>query len=299
MKPNFSKEYLTKQLSVKSYVQIAKENHVDTSTIQRYMRRYGLTKKRVSWTRKEIRLLEKQYEFNPNIYAIFSGRSRSAINHKASKFGLKKILRKRKYYLNHWFFDTWTPEMAYVLGLFLSDGNVSFDRKQAGIHFCADDYTLLEQVNRVMGSNRPVRIYSNCSYLRFDSPVLCASLIKRGCVPRKSLKLDFPDVPQEFLSHFVRGYFDGDGSIHFNKPNTIKISFLGTKLFLDKLQSRLGSALKMKPRYLTRIKSIWRFYVYGDDARALCAWMYKNSKGLYLERKRFRFDTHMRSRKNG
>jgi intein/homing endonuclease len=29
------------------------------------------------------------------------------------------------------------------------------------------------------------------------------------------------------LRHFVRGYFDGDGSIGFNKPNTIWIKIVG------------------------------------------------------------------------
>jgi intein/homing endonuclease len=40
-----------------------------------------------------------------------------------------------------------------------------------------------------------------------------------GMVPNKSLVLKFPDIPKEMYRHFIRGYFDGDGSLclHINK----------------------------------------------------------------------------------
>ena len=39
MKIYHSKEYLMEQIKTKSYIQIAKENRVDTSTIQRWLRK--------------------------------------------------------------------------------------------------------------------------------------------------------------------------------------------------------------------------------------------------------------------
>jgi len=128
---------------------------------------------------------------------------------------------------------------------------------------------------------------------------LANDLIKTGCVPRKSKTLKFPVVNEELLSHFIRGYFDGDGSIHFNKPNTIKVSFVGTKEFLSTMQAEIKNAIDIKCNPIRKVKSIWRVYYYGDDARKLCYWMYKNSKGLYLKRKRDRFENHIRLRKNG
>lgn len=41
-------------------------------------------------------------------------------------------------------------------------------------------------------------------------------LINKGCGINKSLILKFPDetqVPQNLISHFIRGYFDGDGCV--------------------------------------------------------------------------------------
>ena len=40
-----------------------------------------------------------------------------------------------------------------------------------------------------------------------------------GINPCKSFNIEFPYVPEEYLHHFVRGYFDGDGHV-----NSINIS---------------------------------------------------------------------------
>lgn len=62
MKIYHSKNYLIEQLKKnKSYIEIAQENNVDSSTIQRYLRRHNLTKKRISWTKEEIQLLKENY----------------------------------------------------------------------------------------------------------------------------------------------------------------------------------------------------------------------------------------------
>jgi intein/homing endonuclease len=50
--------------------------------------------------------------------------------------------------------------------------------------------------------------------IRLYGKKLHDDLVKHGCVEKKSLILQFPkDLSQELISHFVRGYFDGDGCI--------------------------------------------------------------------------------------
>lgn len=299
MKAYKSREYLLDELKKKNYIQISKENNVDTSTIQRYMRRHGLTKKRVSWTEEELHLLKENYEKNPYVYQLFPNRSVSSINHKASRLGFGKIIRKSIYSVNHDFFKQFSPEMAYVLGWFFSDGNVSSDKGSISIHLNKKDHYILEKMKNLMESTRPIDSYSNSSYLRLDSKILAQDLINLRCVPKKSLFLEFPDIPPQYLSHFIRGFFDGDGSIHFNKPNTIKVTFISTKQFLEKLQIELNNILGLRIGSLQRqIKMCIALY-YGDDARKLCDWMYENSKDLYLIRKKERFDKHIELRKNG
>ena len=43
-------------------------------------------------------------------------------------------------------------------------------------------------------------------------------MIQNGLTTEKSLTLQFPNnIPDEYLSHFIRGFFDGDGSITVRK----------------------------------------------------------------------------------
>lgn len=299
MKIYKSRAYLVDELKNKSYIQISKENNVDTSTIQRYMRRHGLTKKRISWTKGELDILKDNYKKDPVVYRLFPNRSISSINHKASRLGFGKIIRKSKYSVNHNFFKQFSPEMAYVLGWFFSDGNVSHNKGSISIHLNKKDHYILEKIKFLMESTRPIDCYLNSSYLRLDSKVLAQDLINFGCVPKKSLILEFPDIAHPYLSHFIRGFFDGDGSIHFNKPNTIKVAFISTKKFLESLQIKLNNTLGLKIGPLQKHIKVYIALYYGDDARKLCNWMYENSKDLYLIRKKERFDRHIKLRTNG
>ena len=81
-------------------------------------------------------------------------------------------------------------------------------------------------------------------------------LIKQGCVPRKSLILTFPNtnqVPENLINHFIRGYFDGDGSISYGirerysvrkkqnlKRIAVKADFVGTKEMLNEINKRVN-----------------------------------------------------------
>ena len=55
--------------------------------------------------------------------------------------------------------------------------------------------------------------------------------------------------------------------VFFNKPNTLKIYFLGTKEFLYELRVRVSHALQIKEKKVKKVKSISRLHYYGDDAR--------------------------------
>lgn len=95
-------------------------------------------------------------------------------------------------------------------------------------------------------------------------------LKRLGCVERKSLILKFPtadQVPPQLVRHFIRGYFDGDGSISLKiPPNGNKIvgdvSFVGTEDFIKSLATYfpdIGSILPDK-----RKTNSWYFNVGGN-----------------------------------
>lgn len=74
--------------------------------------------------------------------------------------------------------------------------------------------------------------------LQVKSPKMVSDLEKWRCVPRKSLKIDsFPHIDASLYSHFIRGYFDGDGCLSYVKTeNHYRIDFIGQEKFLKEIQ---------------------------------------------------------------
>jgi len=296
MKQYDSKVYLVKILKTKDYIQIAKENNVSTKTIQRKLKKFGLTNPSEKWSEEELTLLKKEYELNPDVYSLFPDRTTLSINHKASRLSLPKKIPVSGYRVNSHFFKSWSDEMAYVLGWFFSDGCVHSNNRCCSIHLHKKDTEILEKLKKVMQSTHPLYFIYDSVALRIYDYLLHKTLIKLGCIPRKSLVVNFPDVPIEYLNHFIRGYFDGDGSICFNKPNVIKVRIFGSKLFIEKLQAILEDLLSINFNQTHTIGNLYSCECYGDNARKLCRWMYKDSEDLYLQRKWNRFDNHLKLR---
>lgn len=82
---------------------------------------------------------------------------------------------------------------------------------------------------------------NNCVWAA-SSKHLWEILNKYGCTPSKSLILKFPDESifesKDLIRHFIRGYFDGDGCISYNRYKygiVPRCSVLGTLQFITKL----------------------------------------------------------------
>ena len=280
-------------------LQISREHNVSHKTILNNISKLGLSlDPKNHWSEDELKVIRDNYQTNPKVYTLFPTRTIHSVNKKANKLGLKRIQRIGKYTLNENFFDKWMPENAYVFGLFCSDGNVGKNERRCGFHISKNDVELLEIIKTVMNSTHPIEIRDEYAYLRMSNRKIVQNLIKLGCPPEKSLTIQFPDIPDSVLNHFVRGYFDGDGSIHFNKPNTIKITLLGTNDFVTNLQNRLYLLLGLQKHKIRKHKKIFMLDYYGDDARKFCSWLYEDNKGYFLNRKYERFRNHLLKREN-
>ena len=72
-------------------------------------------------------------------------------------------------------------------------------------------------------------MYSNKSYeykLALNSDKLVSDIEKLGVVERKTLTLTFPNLREDLIPHFIRGYFDGDGSVFLHKGSRKEYSIL-------------------------------------------------------------------------
>lgn len=122
-------------------------------------------------------------------------------------------------------------------------------------------------------------------------------------MPNKSLMLTFPTfIKTDLISHFIRGYFDGDGCIYFKqtdkkykynicpKISLVKeFSILGTKNFCFNIKN-IFSSIGVNGRRIDKIKNIFRFRCTGaSDIKIIYNFIYKNKK-LFLKRKFTKFN---------
>lgn len=136
-----------------------------------------------------------------------------------------------KRYMRHTFFSKIETEIqAYLLGLYASDGNINEKRKTLRIHLNYEDSYLVNYfrdficptartfvINRgkqKIGRHGEIYECSESYGVDINSTKICQDLVSLGFGYRKSgEELKLPNIPSNLIPHFIRGYFDGDGSI--------------------------------------------------------------------------------------
>lgn len=115
-----------------------------------------------------------------------------------------------------------------------------------------------------------------------------ADLIRLGLLPNKSKVMKFPFVPSKFLNYFIRGYFDGDGSIVFSKKRWTGVVFTsGSKDFLVQLSDRLSKALKIRKRAVYLSHYSYQLHYFVQEGLKILNFIYQNAEKdkLHLDKK--------------
>lgn len=215
-----------------------------------------------------------------------------------------ELATTRKYKFNRSYFkEVDTCDKAYWLGFLFADGNVHIPEGSTGgskggtVELglkAEDDYHIYNFISCIGGDNpveyRDVKLNDKqypSARVQLNSIEMCNDLINKGCVPRKSLTLEPPKGLSEHLtSHFIRGYFDGDGCVGFyENRNAFMLQILGTKPILSWIQTILKNKL-----ITSRIKkdsrgNFFRLDITGrDNFEAFFNYIYKDKK-YFLGRK--------------
>lgn len=196
-----------------------------------------------------------------------------------------------------------TEEKAYWLGFIYADGNISIKEGQFYIMSISlakkDEEHLYKFLNSIEAnfkiydkeSPNPNNPEEKLIQARLDisSKEMCRDLIKYGCIPNKSLKKSFPKLKEPFIQHFLRGYFDGNGSIIFSSRKYLTVQLASSEIFLNQMQDYLGETLQLKHKKVYKPKKaksdkwgIWKCVTV--EAETLLNYLYDNSS-IHLERK--------------
>lgn len=140
-------------------------------------------------------------------------------------------------------------EKAYWLGFIAADGSIVNKGNTLEISLSSKDRKHLEKfVQAINGDLNQIKDYNKTagngkvyytSRVTVNSIKLCSDLNKVGIYPNKGFELGFPNnISKNLMQHYLRGYFDGDGSICTNGKNRNgspkwAVNLIATKEFLE------------------------------------------------------------------
>lgn len=258
------------------------------------------------WTIEDLNFLKENFnKYTKKELAKMLNKSNNAIQIKANRLGLK---REEKYYYNKKYFkDILTSNQAYWLGFMYADGYVTSNKDKTkytvGIELNKDDYGHLIKFNKCIGGNVPV-IYrirnghkvvdhyiekTEVCIIRLFCTEMAKDLICHGCCENKSLIKKEPiNVPDDLMHDFIRGYFDGNGSISYSYNKKVNKSYLrvtietGSKDYADWFSNYLN-IIGYKNTCL-KDKFAYKIQIHSKSNVNFLKYIYENSE-VYLDRK--------------
>ena len=199
----------------------------------------------------------------------------------------------------------WTADLAWVVGLIATDGNLSSNGRTVSV--TSKDVDLLESVRRCMQLTNVIAPtsggYGRAYRLQWTSRPFHVWLRSIGLTPAKSLTIGRLDVPDEYFADFLRGCVDGDGSIvtYVDRYNTPKNpAYVYDRLFvsLASASSEFVEWIRQTTRRLRGVSGhltvwaaegrtrMWRLRYGKKDSVTLLRWMYYAPDVVALRRKR-------------
>ena len=285
----------------KNIFNISKELNLDRHTLSKRMDKDNIRKQKESNRNNEYDdLIVDYYNNNYSIQKISELLSIST-NVVFTALYKNNIITDKiysKYDINENIFEVIdSEEKAYWLGFLYADGYVDTDR---GIDLTLQELDLdhLKKFRDFIGGNIKIQekniSLNNKSFKAYRVGVsrkkIANDLINLGCFQNKSLILKFPtfeQVPENLIHHFMRGYFDGDGSIRFSQGQ-LTFSVLGTKEFLDVYDTFLLRLGMKKCKYSMCGKAYELRHGGNIQVKKIFNFIYNNAT-IYLERKYIKF----------
>lgn len=210
----------------------------------------------------------------------------------------------RTIFFNDDFFHTIdTEEKAYWLGFIFADGAIIKTSKdmseynRLSICLSVKDEKHLQKFAEAI--EYPTEKIKHClsdgnygmhelCYLRCNSVKMVRDLQSHNCHPNKTYISSYPDdIPPKLERHFIRGYFDGDGSISGSKAGLFEIT---SEIYaLERMQNTLMTNCALRKTKIANRKNTGRLCYGGKlQLKRIFDFLYKDAT-VFLERKYTKF----------
>lgn len=292
-----SYDYLCKTYhhKFKTIKKILLENNIDIS--KRDRKNYKTDKK---ITEEEINLICKIYlqgkslNYLSKMFDISVEKIRKII--KKNNIKIRQISNK-KYYLNEDYFDNLTENGAYILGFLAADGWIKKEGNLVDLTLSSVDKEILEKIKEEIQLERPLRTFIDSqgrekTSLTFSSQKIREIFKNYNLIPRKTFLLkNLPNLSKKLLIHYIRGYFDGDGSIFYNSnKRALWTIYSVNRSFLEDIILFLKKNYNIDPVNIyedKRKQNIIYFFNYAkkESLKKIYEAIYNDKNLLKLERK--------------
>jgi hypothetical protein len=299
------KEIVNQYQKLKNINKVAEIFNISVSTVHRRLKKNGVIITRKFNTLDHVEVLT-QYSLLKNIHKV-------ANYFNMSVNPIKKILKingidltNRRFDVNHNYFDIIdTEEKSYWLGFLYADGHIR-ERKSGNsleMKLSIKDKKHLELFRKSIESNHKIIdgfnnvkyngkvSMSHMSSLAIYSKQLVESIKKQGVHSRKTFTITKPNIDKKLIPHFVRGFFDGDGSFSFNiNKHKISTNFACAS---DKFRQFLISELLENGVTFKWYGGINLYAQNKMDNLKFYNYIYKNAT-IYLKRKKDKYEEFRR-----
>lgn len=204
-----------------------------------------------------------------------------------------------KYNYNWDFFEKDSEELYYFLGFVAADGYISNGEIEIGLN--EKDLSLLQKFRDLIAPNKP--IYHKKRTNSYTLKISCLNKINNFkkfysmVSNKKHDEMLYPNIPDKYQKHFIRGYIDGDGTIGPTKSYQIvkgvkktyiglRLRILGNENFLKELNATTQQFCQHKTKAINKKKgeNVYCITYNFKTADSILQWLYEDAT-IYLDRK--------------
>lgn len=183
-----------------------------------------------------------------------------------------------RYDININIFESDKQFKFWFIGMMGADGSIKNDRHISISQSNKVGKDILEYIKKMLNFQGNITKSNNSNAINVTNTKIVSMLRVHGVVKNKTLVFKPTNIKKKYAKSFLRGYFEGDGSVGIYRNNKkieyLCTSFVGTEEFISWSKEYLPIGYRL--RHITRCKNLYEIRYNGKNAIRFLEWLYEN-----------------------